>query len=305
MKLSTFEAFKTVSAGALGITVEGETLEKCQELLLHMAEDFIGLCEEENIWYQLSGGTALGAFRHHGFIPWDDDIDINVLEKDLETLKQKLAERFGDKYTFLDWRTPGFWLPMKRVMLNGSVYCDRESYGSDYRGFYLDLFPVVNVPDNRFLRKLHGTACMVAGGLLSCRKFFWNRRLLLGLAEENPEIKSAVWTKVLIGGLISFLPLSACAGFTTRIYRLCKNDNSKYVSIPSGRKHYFGEMYLRDEFVNTRPCLFEGHEWQIAAGIKAYMTALYGPDYMTPPPEEKREKHVLFELVFPKEENTI
>ena len=86
---------------------------------------------------------------------------------------------------------------------------------------------------------------------------------------------------------------------TRKVYSLCKNERSKYVSIPMGRKHYFGEMYERAGMMNTVTFPFEGHEWRVAKDYDAYFTALYGSDYMTPPPPEKREHHIILELKFP------
>ena len=69
---------------------------------------------------------------------------------------------------------------------------------------------------------------------------------------------------------------------------MCKDEHSEFVSIPAGRKHYFGEMYPRDGMMNTEAFPFEGHQWQVARDYDTYFTVLYGSDYMTPPPPEKR-----------------
>ena len=86
--------------------------------------------------------------------------------------------------------------------------------------------------------------------------------------------------------------------FTQKIYGLCKNNNSKYVSIPSGRKHYFKETYLRDGQVQVTKCEFEGHKWNIPKDYDAYLKKMYG-DYMKIPPEKDREEHIVLELKFP------
>lgn len=299
MNLSTFEVFKSLKSDNYGIKVEGDTLKKCQKVILSIAEDVISICEKENIWYELGGGTALGAIRHQGFIPWDDDIDINILGRDFELLKKKVYEYYGNKYTFLDYSVSDYGLAMGKVMLNNTIFRDRESYGSDNCGFFIDLFLVENVPDNPFIRKIHGTLCMISGGLLSCRKFYKNRKFLLDLTKENPEVRKTVNTKIRIGRLVSFLSISKCAAITDGIYGWCKNDKSKYVSIPSGRKHYFGGMYKRDLLLPTEEATFEGHKWKVVKNYSEYFTNLYGPKYMELPSEEKREHHVLLELKFP------
>ena len=84
------------------------------------------------------------------------------------------------------------------------------------------------------------------------------------LASHNPSVKQSVSLKIALGSLISFLSLETCAKITDCIYGLCNNNNSEYVAIPSGRKHYFGEMYKRTALIDTIPVSFEGHRWQIA-----------------------------------------
>lgn len=299
MNLATVELFKNIGNGVSGIRIEGELVQKCQKVMFSITEDFISMCEKEGIWYQLGGGSALGAVREHGFIPWDDDMDINVLSKDFDNLGSLVKKYYDGKYTFINHTTPGFNHVMGRIVLNNTLYCDRTSFNCEHKGFFLDIFIVENVPDNSLLRRLHGIFCMIFGGLLSCRNFYRDRNIYSKLAAQNPAASKIVKLKMFIGWCISFLPSGIWARLTRRIYGLCKNEHSKFVSIPSGRKHYFGEMYSRAGMIDTISCEFEGRQWKVAKDYDKYFTALYGPDYMTPPPPEKREHHLVFELKFP------
>ena len=301
MNLSTMTAFKTLNYDGIGIAIEGDVLRKCQKVILKIAEDVVGLLEKHGIWYQLSGGTALGAVREQGFIPWDDDIDLNVLGKDFETIGRLVEAEYPDTYVFHYYNTPGYGIPIGRIVLKNSVFLDRDGVGVPDCGFFIDLFPIENVPDNPALRKLHGYLCQAAGGLLSCRKFFKNRSFFRALAAQNPEIRTVFRIKIALGGLIAFLPLPACARITDHVFGLCRDENSEYVAIPSGRKHYFGEMYRRSGMIGTEAHVFEGHRWQVAKDYDAYFKVLYGPDYMTPPPPEAREHHIIMKLVFPED----
>ena len=301
MNLATGELFKSLEHGSSGIVIEGEILKKCQKVLLEIAADFIAMCKKEGIWYQLSGGTALGAVREQGFISWDDDVDLNVKSKDFDKLGGLIKKYYPDKYTFIDYKTKGYSQIMGRVMLNGSLYSDRITLNSKYNGFFIDIFVIENAPDNPILRRLHGILCMITGGLLSCRNFFRSRKSYLELAGQNPKAAKVIWTKIFIGGCISFISSTGWGRITRKIYSLCKNEQSKFVCIPSGRKHYFGEMYPRDGMMNTEAFQFEGHQWQAARDYDTYFTVLYGSGYMTPPPPEKREHHIIFELQFPAE----
>ena len=299
MNLSTGEMFKFLEQGSSGIVIEGETLKKCQRVLLGIADDFIRMFEKEGIWYQLSGGTALGAVREKGFIAWDDDMDLNVKSKDFDKLSGLVRKYYPDKYTFIDYRTEGYSQIMGRIMLNNSIYSDRLTTNSKYNGFCIDIFVIENVPNNKVLRRLHGIMCMIAGGLLSCRNFYRSREVYRELAKQNPKTASTIRVKTFIGWCVSFISCVGWGKITRKVYSLCKNEHSEFVCIPSGKKHYFSEMYPREGMMNTTAFPFEGHDWQVAQDYDRYFTVLYGADYMTPSPPEKREHHPIFELKFP------
>ena len=218
-------------------------------------------------------------------------MNLNVKSKDFDHL--------ADLLTFIDYRTEGYSQIMGRVMLNGTIFSDRITADSEYKGFFVDIFIIENVPDNALLRRLHGIISMITGGLLSCRNFYRSRKTYLPLARQNPKAAGSIRVKIFIGCCVSFLSCVSWGKITRKVYSLCKNEHSKYVSIPMGRKHYFGEMYERTGMMNTIAFPFEGHKWQVAQNYDAYFTVLYGADYMTPPPPENREHHIIFELKFP------
>jgi len=102
--------------------------------------------------------------------------------------------------------------------------------------------------------------------------------------------------KIFLGFLLSFLSIDKWTKLVKTVYSLCKNDESKYVAIPSGRKHYFGEMYLRKDVCKYREGFFCGRQIKIPYGAEAYLKRLYGNGYMEIPRYEEREKHPVFEL---------
>ncbi len=300
MRLSTVDAFKRLKPGAGGYhRLEGERLRRLQACLLEMAGDVIAVCEREGIAYQLGGGSALGAVRHGGFIPWDDDIDINLPGDDYARFRESFLRAHGDRYAVLDADTPGYCKPIARIGLKGSAYRDYDAGGGGC--IFIDIIRMENLPDSRILRLLHGILCTGAGFLLSCRTFFEYRRERMRIARGNPELASAFRFKIAIGALLRLLPLGFWMRLVWRCYALCRNGNSVYVGFPAGRRHYFGEIYRREDVANTVRMPFEGHLWCVARDWDGYLRRLYGPDYMVLPPEGEREHHYYRELRFPGE----
>lgn len=303
MKLSTGDAFKHLSQNMDGyFYLTGDLLKKYQGYLLKMMADIISVCEREKITYTLSGGTALGAVRHHGFIPWDDDADINILGDDFSRFKEAFTGEFGDKYLVYDGYTPKYCRAYARVCLKGSSYVDYDT--GDLEGnFFIDIFLIENTPDNKLLRNIYGVLCMATGLFFSCRCFYKNRKTRIDIADKNRDhgLMLATRIKISIGFLVSFISADTWARWIWKVYGMCKNSNSKFVSIPSGKKHYFGEMYPREGMVEVVSLPFEGYNFNVPKDYDSYLRALYGDDYMTPLPEDQREHHFLSKLKFPGE----
>ncbi len=293
MSLSTFDAFKTMTAAdARELTVD--ELRALQRTLAGILDDIAAVCEDEKIDYALGGGSALGAIRHQGFIPWDDDLDVNMPRGEWTRFRDAFRARFGEKYAIYEpGRPPNYALAFPRIRLRGTSVITREDLLSPEleHGAFVDVFLLENTFDNALLRNLHGLGSLALGFLYSCRKHFLERRLLRAWGMNAAAFR----VKRVIGFFLAWLPM----GFWTRLWdrwnRICGNTASRFATFPVGRKHFFGELVPRAEMVGTRGMAFEGRKVKCPAGLENYMARLYGPDYMTPPPEDKREKHVVFE----------
>jgi len=301
MKLATVEVFKNMNTDDGNyIHLEGELLRKFQLVLLDIAKDIIDVCDKYNVTYFLCGGSALGAVRHHGFIPWDDDMDIAILGDDFDRFITYFKITYGEKYWVHTWHTPEYGMTIGRVRLKNTICRGREDIGLEEAGFFVDLFKVENTYDSKVIRDIHGVFCMGAGFLLSCRNFYKNKDLMRDLEEKNPSVKSAFELKIGVGSTIRFASVKKWAEIVAGVNGFCRNSDSKYVTIPSGRKHYFKEMYKREDVIETVKMDFEGYQWAIPKNYDAYLKVLYG-DYMQIPDEKDRESHILLELKFPDE----
>ena len=297
MGLSTFDAFKRLQVGG-AIPLEGERLRSLQRCLLTILDDIVAVCAEENVRWTLGGGSVLGAIRHRGFIPWDDDLDLNMPRGEWTRFRKAFLARFGEKYAIYEPGSPADYpLAFPRIRLRGSRVVTREDLLlTDVEpGAFIDVFMLENTFDNAVLRVLHGFGSLLLGFCYSCRKQFAERKLLRRWGMNGVAFRA----KRVLGLPLSVLSLGGWTRLWDRWNRLCENDASRLVTFPVGRRHFFGELAPRTELGESTAAEFEGRAVRIPEGAAAYMTRLYGPDYMTPPPESVRERHMVFDFRLP------
>ena len=178
------------------ITLSDSDLDKIHEHLLEMISDIDTVCRKHGLYYSLSGGTALGAVRHKGFIPWDDDADVAFLRSEYERFRQAVKteldddadifltrdsyskflnvfdRELGEKY-FLHSpeRTPELGSVGVQLIKKNTVFKTVTTALSDEAGVFIDICILENAPTNRLVRKVHGYSCMFMGLCLSCRRY--------------------------------------------------------------------------------------------------------------------------------------
>ena len=274
-----------------------EEIEKVKKIVLETTADVVALCDELQIPYMLGGGSALGAVRHQGFIPWDDDMDLNIPRAYIDRLLDAIEDRYPEKYEVeAPLRTPGYLSSFIQIHRCGTVFQEYLVQKKEHCGIKLDIFVIENTYDQAFFRTLHGLRTEAGLFFLSCYRMFAWRKEFRMLAQGDAKASAVMRIKRLMGLPFAIAPKFFYSRVQKRM-KSCKNTDSKYVVIPSGRKHFFGEMYERSTFLQTEARAFEGHNFQVTKDYEHYLTNLYG-DYRTLPPEEKREHHVLYDLKF-------
>lgn len=299
MGLSTVDAFKHIRSEE-ALTLTDEQLKDLQRTLNGMLSDLDECCRRNGLTYVLGGGSCLGAVRHHGFIPWDDDVDVNMPRADLEKFLVLFEKEYGDRYwVHSPQTTKGYGLTLSRILLKGTSVRTREDFQNEECGAFLDIFPIENTYDSTLLRKLHGLSCMAAGFAQSCSKFKRDRRELLRLAAsiEDPKERKHYLrifrVKIALGCLFFWRSPDGWTKRCDRVYKRCTDSNSGYVTMPSGRGHFFRELYERKEILPGVPVAYEDRQYPVPSDYDAYLTRLYG-NYREIPPENKREKHIFF-----------
>ena len=252
------------------------TLREVQLKGYEILNQVVDICEENNLTYYLSSGTLLGAIRHDGFIPWDNDIDIEMPLKDyrkfLQIAKKELPENLFLQTYYTD---PGYNEMWAKVRANGttSIQIAWKDYGI-HLGIGIDVFPLVGIYKNPFLRKLQ----VKLHGL--CRTLIAKDYVV---AVNPTELQNKKLR------MLYTIPRSIRVGICKLLEHFTFRDPSKEenVSIVFMEINYAVKGNAYDSSVKKK---FESREFLIPQDYDHVLTQLYG-DYMTPPPESERNGH--------------
>lgn len=268
-------------------------------VLLAMLQDIVAFCHKHQIQYMLGGGSALGAVRHKGFIPWDDDLDLNMPREDYDRFIQLFSKEKSAKYDLYvpDGAHLATHLFLK-VLLKGTVLHDIHSMAEKCpMGICIDIFPIENVPPNPLIRKLKGILMTYMAYLFVSAKLYQTRnpkaKQLYGASFKAKLIYRA---RLLMGWFISFKPYAYWYALFDRWVQT--KTKGEFCTIPTGRKHYLGEMLPWNVFIPCSDGIFENIKISLPANPQTYLKQLYGTDYMTLPPENKREHHYYTQIDF-------
>ena len=261
-------------------------LKQLQIVQLELLDELMRVCEQNNITFYLAAGSCIGAVRHQGFIPWDDDIDIFMYADDVDKLFEcmyQFREDFFLQSTFTD---PGYRHAIARLRKNNTTCMEPDDIGTDcHHGIFLDIYILYYYPKNKFERII-----MVQRGI--------RHNILL---SNRPPLNH--------GPIIKFLGKLILLPYRNEIRRLSKinhlkNKIRKYHDTDDLVILYGMDISLKriisykaEWFKSPKYLIFENRRVPVATNADAYLRCRYGDDYMVLPPENKRHSYHKYQTI--------
>ena len=263
------------------VKMDDKSLRDLQKAELDILRAIRDVCDKHNLTYYISSGTLLGAVRHKGFIPWDDDADVHMPYKDYRRFLRIAAEELGPDYFVQNCNTePNFYFAFTKVCRNGTTAMGFNAEKEHvHHGVWVDIFPLAPVTSNfehRFKKKL-----IKYSNLLQMDDYVCARR---GIMEKEFGKKVMKMLDILY-----LLPKG--------LRRVMHNLTIKLLFISISSKYYseiwasFGNRIPKACYDGPKTMLeFEGELFSVPPDYRKYLETIYG-DYMTLPPVEKRKSH--------------
>ena len=250
------------------------TIQEHQQCSLKILLEVDRICRKHDIPYFLTNGTLLGAVRHKGFIPWDDDADVGMFRPDYERFVSIVQQELQPPYEFVGMETSDKYpMELSKVINGNTTLIERWGF-NQLGGVYVDIWPLDAVADSKFLRTFHFSLFKIANRLLYMRNrdpykrghgpsSWWPR--FVQFCFKNKTLQRFIhWVQTLCN--------------FEKHERICMLDNGEKTIIT---KSVIGQ---RKEYE------FEGHKFFGPEDYDTYLSALYG-DYMWIPPEGRRRIH--------------
>lgn len=260
----------------------GIKLKERQSIALEILVRFDEFCHDHNLMYVLEFGTLLGAIRHHGFIPWDDDIDVTMPRDDYNKLLKQ--ESIGEHYLI-----DNFYDQKEHDTNFIKIYDDRTysvtKNGNIRCGIYIDIYPMDFIPDNKIKRSFKIIQLLY---LYSATKF----------AEKPTRIAHNRVLQLFYNIFSHFYQKKGRAYYAEKL-NLCAADtkNGNYMSVAIEPDKIFRRIISSKDYYKIKRVPFENYYFDIVENYHNRLKLEYG-DYMKLPPVEKRQGHVSYQFYY-------
>ncbi|MBQ9990101.1 MAG: LicD family protein [Lachnospiraceae bacterium] len=266
------------------VEVDEKTLRQIQMVQLEMLEEVDRICKKCNIHYNIIAGTLLGAIRHGGYIPWDDDADVAMMRTEYEKFRKACrTELDKSRFYFQDHRnTKGYRWGYGKLRRKDTLFLREFQEHMPYRqGICIDVFPLDAVPNNYFLRSLKNFECFCV------RKILWSK---VGKIADKNFLKRQ-WFKIL-----DKIPEKQIFKYYHGMIRRAGRKKTRMVRILTFPTPNDEWGYYRSWYENSTDIVFEGITFRGIKDYDSYLSFKFG-EYMTLPPMEKRKVHPVSKLI--------
>lgn len=268
-------------------SILGIDIKEIQKIELEMLLEFDRICKKHGIKYQLFAGSLIGAIRHQGFIPWDDDIDVCMLRSEYNKFLAVVEKELQNQYFFQTYKTDlNYMNKFAKFRKNGTVFKEMLVREVDmHHGVYIDIFALDNIEPNTLRGKFQIWQIRAIDS-------FFKHRLRVRHANMEPGFKK--FNSKLKYHLIKIIPIEKVKveNFVMNIMKRFNNIETKYVADLSnpGKGNLEKFIIEKDVFDNSIEWEFEGHLFPIPRDYDKILTKAYG-DYMKMPDEFDRVSH--------------
>lgn len=270
-----------------------ELLREVQLSMLEIAKEIRRICNDNNIDYFLDSGTLIGAARHKGFIPWDDDLDIGMLRSEYERFINIAPSQLSSKYFLQTWENDeGYSLPFAKVRKKGTVYVEAVSQATEaHKELFVDVLPYDEIPKSISLQKKKQKELFE-----TCNTLFVGCGMMPWKHHSNCFKRFLASTR--------YIPfrINAIGKSKSQLRQRCYNVMTEYNGQNTGLVYEnWGanaghKLVPLEYFAPYTEILFEGELFKVPANYDGVLRAQYG-DYMQLPPEGQREnKHQVLEV---------
>jgi lipopolysaccharide cholinephosphotransferase len=273
--------------------ISDETLEELKHTLLEIMTDFDAYCKKHDLSYFLIGGTLLGAVRHQGFIPWDDDLDVVMPRDDYERFIEMFNQENQHKYVVQSIETDeNYWLPFAKLRKNLTLYDDLPTrYVQSHRGIFIDIFPLDHAaePDN----KKQGRKVKLAKMLRKIADF-----KTTALFSKDTGSMGKYLIKSVVAA--AFRPFSTHRILTwqKKIITSLGDERSEYYINVGSQYHYKKQTMAKKVYHPATQLDFEGQRFDVPGQYETVLERIFSPSYMELPPEDKRQTHAPAKIIF-------
>lgn len=261
-----------------------DQLKRLKAIELEILDEFLRICNKYQLNYFLSGGTCLGAVRHGGFIPWDDDIDISMPRIDYDKFVRVAVSELNPTFVLQCYETESnCGLVFGKIRKKGTVYSEVYSHHIDMsQGVWIDVFPYDALPEEDKAQKRHYRKVM-----------FWKNLYIVKCGYGLPLRSGIALKAAYMGAKIAcrFIPRSWVLKRLDAAMRAYDDMPADWYFPYGGAYSFEKERMLGYDLYSYVRFDFEGRSCNVLKDYDRYLTSLYG-DYLTLPPVEKRRAGV-------------